>query len=593
MPFSDRVEAFLDEYFRLHPIRATEIGHHEHDGRWPDVSDAGRTERLAAYERWSVELRAFDDAELSADEQIDRDLLLAELDRHRFAETRLRGDRWDAVSWAYLLGDGIFPLLAREFAPLAERLTSVTARLEGLPDVVDGAMDALVGLPGRPVSRLHVETALEQLPGVSELARDAVEQAEVAAPADAAVAALLPRLRSATSTATDAVTRLAAHLRDVVLPASEGDGRLGPELFAEKLGHTLGDPGLTPEGVLAAAEHDVEAVRAEMVRLARELWPTWCPGLPLPTAQTEGSAAAAEQRTVRAVLDAIAREHRAPEELLDACRAEVGRIERFCRERGIIELPDEPLEIRWTPVFLRSFGGAMLIPPGPLDRGQRSFFAITPPSDSWPPEQVESWLREENDRMLRVLTIHEAIPGHYLQLAYSNRSPSLVRSIFWSGVFAEGWAVYVTQVMLDHGYGAEDPALMLIHWKFYLRAALNAVVDARIQARGLSTDGAIALMVEQGFQEEAEARNKDKRARISSTQLSTYFVGSMAFWAIELEARRRAAVAVGADAAAIVPGPLPGGFGPTPGFDQRDHLESVLAHGTPPPVLLRRILFAT
>jgi hypothetical protein len=145
--------------------------------------------------------------------------------------------------------------------------------------------------------------------------------------------------------------------------------------------------------------------------------------------------------------------------------------------------------------------------------------------------------------------------------------------------------------MMDAGYGADDPALMLIHWKFYLRAALNAIVDARIQADGMTTDEAIELLVERGFQEEAEARNKDKRARISSTQLSTYFVGSMAFWAIELEARRRAAEAVSPDDAAISPRGLPGGLAATPGFDQRAHLQAVLAHGTPPPVLLRRILF--
>jgi hypothetical protein len=383
------------------------------------------------------------------------------------------------------------------------------------------------------------------------------------------------------------------HLREVVVPASEGEGRLGPELFAEKLRHTLADPSLTPERVLAAARHDYAVVRAEMVRLARALWPTWCPAEPLPTADREGSDGAADQRVVRGVLDAIATDHQPADALLDFCRAEVGRIADFCRAKDMVALPEEPLEIRWTPVFLRSFGGAMLIPPGPLDRGLKSFFAITPTPDEWTSEQVESYLREDNDRMLRVLAIHEAVPGHYLQLAAANRSASLVRAIFWSGVFAEGWAVYVTQVMMDLGYGADDPALLLVHWKFYLRAVINAIIDAEIQAGGMGEDEAVRLMVEGGFQELSEARNKYKRARLTSTQLSTYFVGSAAFWAVELEARRRAAtVASGpAVAEAIEPGPLPGGFGETPGFVYRDHLEAVLGHGTPPLPLLERILF--
>jgi uncharacterized protein (DUF885 family) len=345
--------------------------------------------------------------------------------------------------------------------------------------------------------------------------------------------------------------------------------------------------------VLEAAEREYMAVRAEMLRLARELWPTWCPEAPLPTAGSGDSEAAAEGRIVRGVIDAIAAHHRRPADLLDFCREELGRIEAFCRSRDVVGLPAEPLEIRWTPVFLRAFGGAMLIPPGPLDRGQKSFFAITPPPDDWAPEMVESFLREDNDRMLRVLTIHEAVPGHYLQLAYSNRCASPVRAIFGSGVHAEGWAVYVTQVMLDLGYGAEDPALLLIHWKYYLRAAINAIIDVRIHGHGMTEEVAIALMVDGGFQEEAEARNKYKRARLSSTQLSTYFIGSMQFWELELERRRRlAAVSAGETAAAITARELPGGLGDTPGFAYREHLETVLGHGSPPIPLLRRLLFA-
>jgi uncharacterized protein (DUF885 family) len=288
----------------------------------------------------------------------------------------------------------------------------------------------------------------------------------------------------------------------------------------------------------------------------------------------------------------VAAEHPDADDLLDFCRAEHARIEAFCRDRDLVGLGDEPLDIRWTPVFLRAFGGAMLSSPGPLDRGQAAFFAITPMPDDWPPERRESYLREDNARMLRLLTIHEATPGHYLQGVYANRCPSLARAIFGSGLFAEGWAVYVTQVMMDVGYGADDPALLLTHWKFYLRAVTNAMIDARIHVHGMSQEEAVALMVDEGFQEEAEARAKYDRARLSSTQLSTYFAGSLEMWEIELASRRRAAAAAGADPAAIEPRGLPGGFGDTPGFALRPHLESVIAHGAPPTSLLRRILFA-
>ena len=583
-PFKEQVDASLAEFFRLNPVHATAAGMHEHDARWPDMSEAGRADRLAFVDRWETTLRSIDPASLPPGDRIDRDLLLLELDAQRFAETVLREETWNPLEWVYLLGAGIFPLLAREFAPLEDRLISAAGRLEGLPALLDSAREALVGLADRPVARFHTETALRQLPGIAELASDAVAAATTGA-ADPAVAAVVDRVAAAAAAAKEALSQFEAHLRDVVLPRSEGEGRLGGALFAAKMRHTIRDEALTPDRILAAAEHEYGAVRAEMVRLARQLWPQWWADVPMPSD---------DGRLVRGVLDAIATDHPPAAELLDFCRRELGEIEAFCRDRNVIGLTDDPLDIRWTPLFLRAFGGAMLDSPGPLDKGQKSFLSITPIPEDWTDEQAESYLREQNARQLRLLTIHEAVPGHYLQGAYANRCPSIARAVFWSGVFAEGWAVYVTQVMMDLGYGSEDPALLLVHWKFYLRAVTNAIIDVRIHAHGLTEDEAVSLMVEGGFQEEAEARNKYNRARLSSVQLSTYFVGSVAFWEIEREARRRAAVASGDPrGAAAVPEPrVVGGLGETPGFDYRAHLEACIGHGGPPTSLLARILFA-
>jgi uncharacterized protein (DUF885 family) len=564
---------FLADFFAQNPVLATATGEHRHDGDWPDGTEAGRLARLASADRWLARFGALTD--LTPDEAIDRDLVVGELEAARFAEAELREDAWNPLEWVYLLGEGIFTLIAREFAPLPDRLTSVAGRLEGMQAVLDGAREALVGVEGRPVGTFQTEAALRQLPGISELIDDALGEATGAA-GDPAIDALAPRLTSAAETAKAALAAFETHLRDVVLPASEGEGRLGRDLFARKMRHTMRSDELTADRILAEAEREYPLVRAEMVRLARDLWPTWCGDRPLP--DDEGA-------IVRDVLDQVAAEHPKADDLLDWCREETARIERFCQERDVIGLADEPLVIQWTPVFLRAFGGAMLSSPGPLDKGQKAFFAITPMPDDWSEEQRESYLREDNERMLRLLCIHEAVPGHYLQGVYANRCPSLARSIFGSGLFAEGWAVYVTQVMMDLGYGADDPALLLTHWKFYLRSITNTIIDARIHCDGMTGDEAAALMVDGGFQEESEARAKFDRARLSSTQLSTYFTGSMEMWAIELEVRRRMA-----SDASINAGGLPGGLGETPGFVYRDHLESVIAHGSPPTSLLRRIL---
>ncbi len=588
--FTQRVDAFLDEFFRLYPVSATAAGMHAVDGEWPDLSESGRAARLAFAGRWEAELRAMPDGPLTASERIDRDLLLSELAALTFDEADLREGAWDALGYVYLLGGGIFPLLARGFAPLAARLTSVAARLEGVPAVLAAAAAELGSLPERPPSRLHTEMAIKQLSGIAVLADDALAQAGAAADR-ADVAAVTPRLLAAATTARVAIAAFEAFLRDDLLPRSSGEGRLGPELFARKLRHTFRSS-LTADQILAQARAEYEAVRGEMIRIARDIWSRWVPGEPLPTAASDGSQEAADQRTVGAVAAAIGRAHHPAGDLVEYCRQSYRDIVDFCREKDLIGVPDDPLEIDWTPPFLREYAGAMLDAPGPLDKGQKAFYFMTPPPGEWTAEQVESYLAEENDRQIDLTTIHEGTPGHYLQLVYSNRCPSIVRAVFGSGVFVEGWAVYVTQVMMDVGFHAGDPALWLIHWKFYLRAIANAIIDIGIHAGSMTEHEAMDLMVHGGFQEESEASKKWDRARLSSTQLSTYFVGSMEMWNLERERRRRAAVASGDPrGAAAVPEPrLVGGFGQTPGFIYRDHLESVIAHGSPPIPLLRRIL---
>jgi uncharacterized protein (DUF885 family) len=403
--------------------------------------------------------------------------------------------------------------------------------------------------------------------------------------------AIQPRLEKAAGTARKALDGYARYLRDDLQPRSRGEGRLGRDLFARKLRHTFRSD-LTDEQILTRASHEYDAVRAEMIRIARKIWKQWVPGEPLPTAAREGSQEAADQKIVGRVAVAIGRAHHPAAELVEACKESYREIVDFCKRKKLIDVPDEPLEIEWTPPFLREFAGAMLDSPGPLDKGQKSFYFMTPPPDDWTAEQVESYLAEENDRQIALTTIHEGTPGHYLQLVYSNRCPSIARAVFGSGVFAEGWAVYVTQLMMDVGFHADDPALLLIHWKFYLRAITNAMIDVGIHAGSMTEAEAMDLMVRGGFQEESEARKKWDRARLTSTQLSTYFVGSMELWNLERELRVRAAVASGDPrGASAVPEPrVVGAFGETPGFSYKEHLESVIAHGSPPIPLIRRIL---
>jgi uncharacterized protein (DUF885 family) len=558
MDFSTTVDALLNEYFLLQPTDATELGEHSFDHHWPDLTDAGH----AAFSDWlrdaEARVQAIEPGGLSGDEAIDRRILLENLAAMRFFADELREVEWNPMTYVYLFGSAIFTMLAREYAPITERLNALASRLRGLPVALDGARAALSREDGRPVSRFHAEKAVERMAGVADLVGLAVVEAEACD--DAAV---LADVKLAAGVATAAIEDWTRWLRDELLPTVDGDFRLGPDLYAAKFRHSL-KSAVTPKELEAMALEEYDGTRAEITRIARSIWTDWMGDAPAPESDDEA---------VRSVLDAIAVDHPHADELLDFCRAENERIEAFVADRDVVGLTEEPMQIIWTPGFMRAFGGAMLIAPGPLDRGLASFFAITPVNEAWPSERRESYLREDNARMLRLLTIHEAVPGHYLQLAYSNRCPSLVRGIFRSGVFAEGWAVYITQVMMDLGYGADDPALMLVHWKFYLRAITNTLMDIRIQSGSMDEEEAMRLMVEGGFQEEGEATAKWDRARLSSTQLCEYFLGSVEMHGLEREARRQAE-AEGRD------------------FVYRPFLESVLAHGSPSLPVLRDILFS-
>ncbi len=577
---------FIVDLLEAYPTWGTMTGYHRVDDRWPDLSEEGRARRLATFARHRERLEAFGDAELSTDECVDRHILLEELDKVVFSEQVLRAEAWDPLELVYLIGGGLFGLLSREYAPWSERGVSLLARIEGLSALTKDALAGLTGLPDRPVGLLQLDTALAQLPGVTELVEEAVAEARRRAEAGEAPSLVEP-IEAAAERALDALETVREALDTEIRAHASGEGRLGRELYAAKLRFTLGSD-LSPEEVRERAWADYHAVRAEMVRLARELWATWVPDEALPNIMAGDEAA--ESELVRRVLDTIGEQHQSPDGLLGYCEAEIGRIAAFCRERGLITLPHEALSVTWTPAYLRAAARAFLDSPGPLDRGQKSHFWITPPDESEGPDAVASYLREENDAALRILSIHEGIPGHYLQLAASNRCSSLARTIFTNGMFAEGWAVYVTQVMYDAGYAADDPGFAMQHWKMYLRATANAILDVETHTGAMTEHEALALMVDGAWQEQDEARGKWLRARISSTQLSTYFVGSLEMWDLEVAARRAAAARVGASAADVPEQHIRGGMGDSPGFDQRAHLEAVISHGTPPIKWCRRLV---
>jgi uncharacterized protein (DUF885 family) len=312
-----------------------------------------------------------------------------------------------------------------------------------------------------------------------------------------------------------------------------GEWRIGKKKFERKLDLVL-DAGMTAAEVLRDAQAEYERVQREMYVVSRQLWSRYFPSTPLPPDDVEGRHA-----TVTRVVAAVSQEHGKPEQLLADARATVDRIKKFIVERDILRLPQPDLcQVIEMPEFRRGNSLAYLDSAPPLDPKTASIYAVSPPPSDWDAGRVKSFLEEYNQHMLQILTIHEAYPGHYVQLEYANRNPSLIRRLLGSGVFAEGWAVYTEQTMLDQGYGDGDLRLRLMQLKFYLRAVVNAILDHKMHCQNMSDDEAMKLMVKGAFQSEGEARLKVIRSKQSSTQLSTYFVGRMAHYRLRQQVQR-------------------------------------------------------
>jgi uncharacterized protein (DUF885 family) len=278
---------------------------------------------------------------------------------------------------------------------------------------------------------------------------------------------------------------------------------------------------------------------------------------------------AEQQAAIGAALALAYAERPARDGVVDLARATLAETTEFVRSSGFVSMPGEPLDVILMPEFQRGVAVAYCDPPGPLDKGQRTFYAVSPIPDSWTDAQVDSFLREYNSRSIAELTIHEAMPGHYLQMAHANRYPSVLRAALYSGPFVEGWAMYAERVMQDEGFKRDDPLMHLIQLKWYLRAVTNAIIDSAIHVDGMSRDDAMRLMTETGFQEQSEAAGKWVRAQLTAAQLSTYFVGYLEHADLRSEAEQR----WGKD------------------FQARRYHDQALSYGSPPVRFVRQLMF--
>lgn len=553
--FAKASKDWLEGSLKQSPVFATSIGDHRYDAELDDVSAAGRAARIKLNREVLKALEAIPHANLSRANQVDSRILENQVRGQIWTDEVLQDWAWDPLVYSNIAGSALNTLMSREFAPMPERLRSATARMEKLPALLAQSRKELQ--PAR-VPKVHAETMVGQNKGLHSLV------AQVTAEAGALSGAERARLDAAAAGLMRAIDEHQAWLEKQLVPNAAGDFRIGAKNYDQKLAFALNSP-LSRAEIKTKALEALTGIRAEMYGIARGVV-SGRPGAPEAPANPTPEQ---QQKVIEAALELAYAKKPPRNGLVEEAERQLKQTTDFVRAKNLVTVPDDPVKIILTPEFQRGVAVAYCDPPGPLDKGQSTFYKISPIPDDWTDAQADSFLREYNVYGMQEVTIHEAMPGHYLQLAHSNRYPSVLRSVLFSGSFVEGWAVYAQDIMAEAGYLDRDPLYLLAHLKLHLRVIANALLDQGVHVEGMTRDEAMKLMTVQAFQQEREAAGKWVRAQVSSAQLPTYFVGWQEHHALRREAEKR----WGAD------------------FTAKRYHDKVLSFGSPPARFVGQLMF--
>ena len=548
---------FVAAAMKSSPVEATALGEHRYDALLPNITAQGRASRTNLWRTLLQSLGQISPRELSREKQVDYALLKNELQYRIWQNDVSQGWAWNAQIYNDIAATSLYSLAARDFAPWDVRLKAATARMEALPAFLLASRTQLD--PAR-VPLIFAQTVASQNSGIIEIA-----EGMLAPHADALNGTDRRRFDAALAGLKVAVAGQQRWLDTVLVPSAKGDFRLGPARYDQKMKFALMSDITRPQ-LKALALNAKSEIRAEMYRLAQEMFLSgWLGKSTLPDNPT----AEQQQAGIEAALQLTYAKRPPRAELEQRARDTLAQASKFVRQQGFVRMPDGPVRVITMPKFQQGNSTAYNDPPGPFEKDQQNFYAVSPVPSDWSDAQAASYLTEYNDYMIQDLSIHEAMPGHYLQLDHANRSPDLLRAYLGSGPFVEGWAVYAEGMMADQGYLNGDPLFKLTVLKMRLRSVTNTLLDIGIQTEGMSRDAAMDLMMKGAFQTEREAAGKWVRASLSSVQLLSYFTGYSEHMALREEAKKR--------------------WGKT--YSLRRYNDQVLSYGSPPVKYVRALMF--
>lgn len=527
--FTHLAEQYMYESLALSPVNASYAGYHKHkdaktgktvelDAMLDDVSPAGFEKQIAFYQGWQKRFRTEVDSEkLGLDDKADWRLLDDNIALSLLQLEKIQDQRNNPTGYVETIGNALFLPLTQTYAPQDVRVGHVLSRVEQIPRFVEQMKQNLV-----EADPIFISTAKQENDGNIDLIESMLkEQIPAESP-------LLARYNEAGPRAVAALKALNDWLdNDLGKRKTTRTWRLGKELYPEKFQLVMQTP-VTPEQVLATAESEMKSTRAEMLEISlpmhKQMYPDHSDHADLAEHEREN-------KIISEVLAKVSDEHTKRDQLIETVKGDLEGIKQFIRDKKIVALSDrDNLKVIPTPPFMRgiySVAGFHSAPP--LEPNAEAQYWVTPIDPATPEAQAESKLREYNKYALQWLTIHEALPGHYVQFEHANNlqpeNRRVLRNLFSNGAYVEGWAEYIAQVMMDEGFLNNNPKFHLVMRKLRLRLLANTILDVRMQTMNMSDADAMSLMMNEGFQTQAEADGKLRRAKLSSTQLPTYYVG--------------------------------------------------------------------
>lgn len=497
-------------------------GRYDAAGQLPIPDAASREQQRQFARQWLAKVEAYQPEQLSPLQATDWVLLKNYLQGQSWYLDSLRQYEWDPSQ--YNIAAPIDQILNTHYSPKEQRLRTISQRLRTVPEYYAAARQNI-----KQPTREHTALALQQNPGAVQVLQAVLKESQESKLSEADKRLMQKRVQ----VATQAVQGYAEWLKQLDQQLDQKDGerrsfRLGKELYEQKFAQEI-QSSLSAEQLYQQALGAKDALLSKMNTLADELWPKYMAGLAKPEERSQ---------KIGQLIAKMSEKHVARDQFVPEVKRQIPQLMDWVVSHNLLSMDkSKPLEVRETPVYQRGVAGAGIEAPGPFRPKDRTWYNVSP-LDDFTPEQAESELREYNHWILQILNIHEAIPGHYTQLVYANRSPSLIKTLFGNGAMIEGWAVYGERMMMESGYGDNSPEMWLMYSKWNLRTVCNTILDYRVHVLGAQEKDVIEFLTKEAFQTESEAKGKWRRVQLTSVQLTSYYSGYAEIMALREERKK-------------------------------------------------------